>query len=240
MATTLKIPDEELREAFAKLEEARDYYFDLYEHSPIGYITLNTDGLIAATNQTGAQLLGIDRSKLTFDCFLQHVAPNDRDRWNHLYAELRERTGNVRVAELEMMHTDGSTFYAYLDCLPWHGEVSHSMLRIALIDISERKRVEDALREQEEFFRLIAENGEDFIAVLDLDGRRRYNNRAYTKIFGDVAALKGTDSFAEIHPDDQDRIKKVFTPYIPVSAIERNTGLCWRMAEFVTWNPVAA
>lgn len=38
-------------------------------------------------------------------------------------------------------------------------------------DISERKRVEDALREQEEFFRLIADNGEDFIAVLDLKGR---------------------------------------------------------------------
>lgn len=77
-------------------------------------------------------------------------------------------------------------------------------------DISERKRVEDALREQEEFFRLIADNGEDFIAVLDLEGRRRYNNLAYKKIFGDLEAIKGTDSFAEIHPDDRERIQKMF------------------------------
>ncbi len=74
----------------------------------------------------------------------------------------------------------------------------------------ENKITEGALREQEEFFRLIADNGEDFIAVLDLEGRRKYNNRAYSRIFGDVEALKGTNSFAEIHPDDRDRIKELF------------------------------
>ena len=74
----------------------------------------------------------------------------------------------------------------------------------------ERNRVENALIEQEEFFRMIAENVEDFIAVLDLQGRRLYNSPSYARLFGDVEALKGTDSFAEIHPDDRERIKQVF------------------------------
>lgn len=76
--------------------------------------------------------------------------------------------------------------------------------------IAGRKQVDKALAEQEEFFRLIAENVEDFIAVLDLEGRRIYNSPSYNRLFGNADAMKGTDSFAEIHPDDRERIKQVF------------------------------
>ena len=77
--------------------------------------------------------------------------------------------------------------------------------------IARREQVDKALAEQEAFFRLIAENVEDFIAVLDLKGRRIYNSPSYARLFGDVEALKGTDSFAEIHPDDRERVKQVFS-----------------------------
>ena len=77
-------------------------------------------------------------------------------------------------------------------------------------DISERKRTEEALREQKEFFHLIAENIGDFIAVLDLEGRRLYSSPSYKQFFGGTRDLHGTDSFAEIHPQDQERVKQVF------------------------------
>jgi len=70
------------------------------------------------------------------------------------------------------------------------------------------------LRKQEEFFRMIAENVDDFIAVLDMQGRRIYNSPAYAKLFGDVAALNNTDSFAEIHTDDRERIRQIFNEAI--------------------------
>ncbi|MFZ4538041.1 PAS domain S-box protein [Propionivibrio sp.] len=77
-------------------------------------------------------------------------------------------------------------------------------------DIGERKRAEEALREQKDFFYLIAENIGDFIAVLDLEGRRLYNSPSYKKFFGSPDDLFGSDSFAEIHPDDRERVKQVF------------------------------
>ena len=93
----------------------------------------------------------------------------------------------------------------------WFYMVVLSFVGIALaIFISAEKRDKEALRDQERFFRLITENIDDFIAVLDLDGKRLYNSPSYAKLFGDPKNLLRTDSFAEVHPEDRDRVKQVF------------------------------
>lgn len=90
------------------------------------------------------------------------------------------------------------------------------MITITLIGItlstyiSTERRDKEALREQEEFFRMITDNIDDLIAVLDLQGRRLYNSPAYAKLFGDPRNLLNTDSFAEVHPDDREHVKQVF------------------------------
>jgi len=97
-----------------------------------------------------------------------------------------------------------------------NGDLQHAPdgtpLRIigTIQDITEYKRVEEALREQEEFFRLIAERVDDFIAVIDLDGKRLYNNISYARLFGNPDSMRGTDSFADVHPDDRERIRRIF------------------------------
>lgn len=78
-----------------------------------------------------------------------------------------------------------------------------------------------ALREKETFFRLIAENMADLVAVLDLEGRRLYNSPSYRTLFGDPEALRGTDSFAEIHPDDRDRVRQVFQDTVRMGTGQR-------------------
>lgn len=80
-------------------------------------------------------------------------------------------------------------------------------MHLTLTDISERLRLMEELRAKEEFFRLIAESVDDFIAVLDLQGRRLYNSPSYARFFGDIGGLKGTDSFSDIHADDLKRVE---------------------------------
>ena len=79
-----------------------------------------------------------------------------------------------------------------------------------LQEIAQRKQVEKALREREEFFRLLSDNMTDMIAVVDRKGRRLYNSASYRNVLGDPEGLHGTDSFADIHPDDQERVKAIF------------------------------
>ena len=60
----LEIQNEELRQAWAETEAALELYTELYEFAPSGYFTLDRDGTIQEANQTGSELLGMDRSRL--------------------------------------------------------------------------------------------------------------------------------------------------------------------------------
>lgn len=139
----LEMQNEELRRAHVALEEARDRYFDLYEVAPVGYITLNREGLIGEINLTGSALLGVDRAKLIARRFSKFVAPQDQDRWHRLFLSLMKHAAGERQAfGLEMTRADGSTFYAYLDCLRREALDSPPMLRVTLTDISNIKLTE--------------------------------------------------------------------------------------------------
>lgn len=74
----------------------------------------------------------------------------------------------------------------------------------------EKKGKYDLLLEKEEILTIITENVTDLIAILDLNGKRIYNSSSYEKLFGKLEDLQGTDSFAEIHPDDREKIRKIF------------------------------
>ena len=56
---------------------------------------------------------------------------------------------------------------------------------------------------------LVLDHMSDLVAMLDTDGRRLYNSPSYNAVFGDKD-LAGTDSFREIHPEDRERVKRVF------------------------------
>ena len=70
-------------------------------------------------------------------------------------------------------------------------------------------RIRREFGQREELFRLISENAVDMIAVVDADGHRLYNSPAYERILGySPEELKGTSSFAQIHPDDLPRVQE--------------------------------
>ncbi len=56
---------------------------------------------------------------------------------------------------------------------------------------------------------LVLDHMSDLVAMLDTSGRRLYNSPSYNAVFGDKD-LAGTDSFREIHPEDRERVQRVF------------------------------
>ncbi|HYU08032.1 MAG TPA: PAS domain S-box protein [Gemmatimonadales bacterium] len=66
----------------------------------------------------------------------------------------------------------------------------------------ERKRVEDAWREQSELLQRIVDNIPVMLAFLDEQGRIQWGNREWTRTLGyDIAEARERDLFAELYPD---------------------------------------
>jgi PAS domain S-box-containing protein len=71
----------------------------------------------------------------------------------------------------------------------------------------EIQRIRKQLSEQEEMFRLISENADDLITVIDRGGDRLYNSPGYERIFGySHEDLHGKPVVDQIHPDDHPAI----------------------------------
>ena len=88
----------------------------------------------------------------------------------------------------------------------------------------QQHETENKLHESRALFRAIVENVGDLVAVLDTEGRRVYNNPAYAALFRERDIREGSSSFAEIHPEDRERIRSVFR-----RTVETGVGEC---AEF--------
>lgn len=77
-----------------------------------------------------------------------------------------------------------------------------------------RRQTEAALNENEERFRQITESVAELIAVVDSSGNRIYLNPAYRPLLGDPSHLMGVDAFAEVHPEDQPRVRDGFAQIV--------------------------
>jgi diguanylate cyclase (GGDEF)-like protein/PAS domain S-box-containing protein len=136
--------------------------------------------------------------------------PDDIDRVGQVLGAALAGGSEAYDVEFRMRHKDGH----YLDILSRAfilRDEQGKAVRVsgANMDLTERKQMEEALREQEAFFRLIAENLEGFVVVLDTDGRRLYNSPSYARLLKD-RKLAGTSSFGDIHPDDRERVISAF------------------------------
>ncbi len=167
----LELQNQELQQTQIALEEALNRYVSLYEFSPVAYLSLTENGTIVEANLVSADLLQIDRSSLIKQRFSRYIAPESADIWHQHFHKLKQQGVN-KSCDLKIHRTDGSIFYARLDCLLLnfvaqdlnteknlenftdshvqsnHINNSHADLRIrmTLTDITEAKIIEQELR----------------------------------------------------------------------------------------------
>jgi len=164
----LELQNAELRQTRDELEAALANYTDLYDFAPAGYFTLAPDGTVRQANLTGAQLVGIERSRLLgrtfgqllaaaqrplFDSFLKQVFTGEDQPTSDLELPVKGRP--LQVARVRAKRSPGGQ-----DC------------RVVLVDITALKKEEDKVRISEIRYRRLFEAAHDGILILDPSTRK--------------------------------------------------------------------
>lgn len=142
----LQLQNEELRRAQLALELSHARYFDLYDLAPVGYLTVAASGLIVEANLSAATLLGIARSALVKCPLSRFIVKAHQDSFYQCRRQLLE-TGQAQSCELQVLQSDGVMLWVRLIVSAVQDGSDTPALRVILTDISERKRLDEALRE---------------------------------------------------------------------------------------------
>lgn len=103
----LEMQNQALREARAEMEAAAQRYADLYDHLPIGFVTLSPCGEIRGANLTAALWLGVERTNLHGVFMSRFMNPFDAGRFAaHLEACMG--TGEERMFETTLRAESGT------------------------------------------------------------------------------------------------------------------------------------
>jgi len=145
----LEIQNEELREAQAALEESRDRYADLFDFAPVGYLTLDSHGVIREINMTAAGMLARERHYLIGLPFIHFIATTDQRKFlNHRTQSKSERRS--MTTELCLVGKDDRQLPVEIHTISTQHTQRGVLCRMVLTDISERLLARAAVNQARE------------------------------------------------------------------------------------------
>ncbi|MHC4519068.1 MAG: sensor histidine kinase, partial [Planctomycetota bacterium] len=154
------------------LRESEWRFRDLYENAPNAYFSIGADGRIRACNRRAGELLEYAVEDLIGQPALDLYAdtPDGKERAAKIFERFRAGE-TVRDEELQMRKADGSAVWVSLTVnaiRDAQGRVVES--RSMAVDITERKLVEEALRESTARLQTFFDSSPLAITVTDLEG----------------------------------------------------------------------
>jgi PAS domain S-box-containing protein len=203
----LEMQNHALLEIRHELEQSLGRYADLYDFAPVGYATLEGDDAIREINLAGAALLGTERAHLIGRRFGLFISTETRPVFNKFLAEALR---GVTHASCEVIIAPNGAPSRYVQ-LEGIGASYHAdrQCRIALLDITKRKRAEQALLDSEEKYRMVADFTYDWEYWRDPDGKYLYVSPSCERITGYPPEMFMADPgflMTILHPEDQQQM----------------------------------
>jgi PAS domain S-box-containing protein len=214
----LRAHDAELKQIEATLRQSQQRLTALVQSAPVGIVIHGPDGRLLHSNPEAQKLLGIlETEALGKDLtdpawqFLREdgsVMPVEE----YPVAQVLARQAPITNLVLGIPQGDPKDLvWLLVNAVPQlSDDGSVAEVIVTFTNISDRKRVEEALRETEVRFRTVLDNSRDGINMLDLKtGRYIFMSPAQVKITGFTAEelrnLSAEEAYERVHPEDREK-----------------------------------
>ncbi len=180
-----KIPGADAaRTAAERLRASESRFRAIFDAEPECVKTVSIDGRLLEMNPAGLRMIDAeDEAEVVGRQMSELVHPDDRGA----YLELHQRAARGETGQLQFrtVGLKGTERWMESQSVPFHAADGTVAAVLSLThDISERKRIEAALRESEDRYRDLVENSRDLICTHDLEGHLLSVNEAAVRLTG--------------------------------------------------------
>ncbi|MEP0907966.1 PAS domain S-box protein [Leptolyngbya subtilissima ST-M1] len=171
----------------SNLRESEERFRSMADNAPVmvwvtdstGYCTYLSQSWYDFTGQTEETGLGLG--------WLEVVHPDDQATSSQTFLNANEHQAGFQL-EYRLRAKDGTYRWAIDTASPWFGADGQFKGYIgSVLDISDRKHIEENLRQRETELRLVTNSVPALIAFIDADQRYRFNNQGYEDWFSQSA-----------------------------------------------------
>ena len=223
--TTLELRvDQRTQELKESLKEVQF----LHDHAPCGHHSVDSTGLIIKINKTELEWLGYPEEevvgKKTVSDFLTKASLEARDK----AMETLKKVGHLENLEFDFVRKDGSTFPVLLNTIAYFDDKGNFLQnRSTVNDISQRKKLEEKLREANAYLTHLNEEKNRFLGIAAHDLKNPINS-----IFSLVQLMKRSDNLKEADREYLNfieitvtKMKSLIEKLLDLNRIERSGSL---------------
>jgi diguanylate cyclase (GGDEF)-like protein/PAS domain S-box-containing protein len=166
--------------------------------------TVDENGIILSSEGMIEEITGRAPTDMVGHSPIEHIHPDGFDDALTVWMEIQNGPpGTTRTSRHRVVHPDGTIVWVESTTIKRVGEDGRGKATLIVLDLSDRRRREAALRASHQEFRLLADQVPAAVFRADATGRVTFRNERWTtEIDGDdpVDTLAGL-----VHPDDRER-----------------------------------
>ena len=196
-----------------ELRTSEERYRLVLENSMDAILLMTTEGVILSANQAACAIF--QRSEEDICRIGRNGIVDKSDPRLPIFIEERKSTGKAK-GELLMLRNDGSKFPVELSSSLYSDESGQQRISIIIRDITERKLAEEALRENEERYRLISDVVSDYIFTTKIGKNGKLGLSWVTGAFERITGYSFDEYIAHggwraaLYPDDIEKDNQDF------------------------------
>jgi len=194
------------RQATLALAQSEEKYRQLHETMNDGFAMVDMNGTIREWNESFRLLLGYQDDEIGRLTYRDITPEQWHDEEARIVSEEVMQRGYSRVYEKEYIHKDGTVFPVELrTCLTRDHLGNPSGMWAIIRDISDRKKMEKALRDSEERYRRFIATANEGIGISNSSYILTYVNRCLAEMLGyEADELIGRHIASLLPPDELD------------------------------------